>query len=101
MATVLTLEKIDELSELMGFDFTQEGMQECYDRYGIGCKACDVQVTEVGWFYLVGDTYCFACAYRLDQMAEADGEEASSEILPTRDQLRQQRAWAAAGIGAD
>lgn len=98
---ILTLAKIDELSELMGFDFTQQGMQECMDRHGIGCKWCEVPATEMGWYYHNGDIYCFTCAYTLDNMNEAEGGAAESELLPTREQLAQRREYDRAGIGID
>lgn len=92
----LTLQKIAEIEELLGFDFTREGIEECHAKHDLGCKACDARTTEFGWFYLEGDVYCFACALQMDT---EQGTE--SEIIPTREQLAQRREFERLGIRWD
>jgi hypothetical protein len=93
---ILTTQKLAEIETLLGFDFTQEGIEECHARHGLGCKACDAPTTEVGWFYLTGDVYCFACALGMDTELGTE-----SEIIPTRAQVAQRLEFEAAGIRWD
>jgi hypothetical protein len=93
---ILTLQKLTELDELLGFDFTQEGIEECHTRHNIGCKACDARTTEYGWFYLSGDVYCFACALEMDNELGTQ-----SEIIPTREQVAERRHLEQVGIRWD
>lgn len=93
---ILTPQKLAEIGDLLGFDYTQEGLNEALTRHGLGCKACDVPTTEVGWFYCSGDTYCFACALELETELNS-----VCEIIPTRAQVEQRRELDAAGIRWD
>lgn len=95
---MLSLEKIAEIEALLGFDFTQEGMEECHARHNVGCKndECEAQTTEFGWFYLEGDVYCFKCALAMDTELGTE-----SEIIPTRAQAMQRRSLAELGIRWD
>lgn len=93
---ILTLQKLTEISQLLGFDYTQEGLQAVLTREGLGCKACDAPTTEVGWFYCSGDTYCFACALEMETELSA-----VCEIIPTRAQVQQRRDLEAAGVRWD
>lgn len=93
---ILTLQKLTEIETLLGFDFTQEGIEECHAKHDLGCKACDARTTEFGWFYLTGDVYCFACALEMDKELGSE-----SEIIPTRDQVAQRRELEAVGIRWD
>jgi len=90
---ILTLQELAELDELLGFDFTQEGIAECYARHGVGCKACDGETDATGWFYLTGDVYCYACALAMDLELGTE-----SECIPTREQVAQRRRLEALGI---
>jgi hypothetical protein len=81
---ILTTQKLAEIETLLGFNFTQEGIEECHARHNLGCKACDVPTTEVGWFYCSGDVYCFACALEMETKLDS-----VCEIIPTRAQVAQ------------
>lgn len=93
---ILTLQKLTEIEELLGFDFTQEGIEECHARHNLGCKACDARTTEYGWFYRSGDVYCFGCALEMDNELGGD-----SEHIPTREQVAQRREFERLGIRWD
>lgn len=93
---ILTLQKLAEIEGLLGFDFTQEGIEECHAKHDLGCKACDARTTEIGWFYNVGDVYCFACALEMETELGC-----TPEVIPTRAQVAQRRELEAAGIRWD
>ena len=93
---ILTLAKLAEIEALLGFDFTQEGIEECHARHDLGCKACDLPTDATGWFYCSGDVYCFACALEMETELGS-----TCEIIPTRDQVQQRKDLDAAGIRWD
>jgi hypothetical protein len=67
---------------------TREELEEIHSAEGVGCKCCDSQTTEQGWWECSGDFYCFTCALMIE--TECGG---NAVRLPTREQLAENGWW--------